>query len=323
MNHNAVLVTGGAGFIGSHLGERLLSEGYKVVCLDNFDGLYNPQMKRANIQPCMLNSNFKLVEGDIRDTELLSRIFEENAISKVVHLAAKAGVRTSLIEPQLYEDINVKGTINLLEACKTFEVENVIFGSSSSVYGNSSKVPFSEEDEAVMPISPYAASKRAGELYCYTYSHLYGIPIICFRFFTVYGPRQRPEMAIHKFTRLIDQEKEITMFGDGTSKRDYTYISDIIDGIINALGRQFKFEIFNLGRSETIELRFLIRLIENKLGKTANIRKLPEQPGDVSITFADVNKSKRMLNYCPKVGIEEGIETFVEWYKNENGRSYT
>ena len=216
----------------------------------------------------------------------------------------------------MYEEVNIKGTLNLLEVCKEFPVKQFIFGSSSSVYGINSKVPFGEDDKIEMPISPYAASKRAGELFCYTYHHLYGIPITCLRFFTVYGPRQRPEMAIHKFTRLVDEGKEIPMFGDGTSNRDYTYISDIIDGVVAALEKPFEFEIINLGESRTVELRYLISLIEQNLGKTANIKKLPPQPGDVPITFADVRKARALLGYTPKVDIETGIRQFVTWYKN-------
>ena len=316
MNQNTVLVTGGAGFIGSHLAERLLAEGHKVICLDSFDSLYSPKMKWANIQSCILDPSFRLVKGDIRNAELLRDVFETNSIGKVIHLAALAGVRPSLMTPQLYEDVNVQGTINLLQACRDFGVESFIFGSSSSVYGDSNKVPIDERAEAATPISPYAASKRAGELYCYTYSHLYDISVVCLRFFTVYGPRQRPEMAIHKFTRLIDEGKEVMMFGDGTSKRDYTYVSDIVNGIMNALDNRFRFEIFNFGRSEPVELSTLISLIERCLSKTANIRQVPQQPGDVTITFADVGKSRRMLGYDPKVNIEEGIEAFVHWYKH-------
>jgi len=316
-NQYTILVTGGAGFIGSHLVERLLGEGQKVICFENFDPFYDRKIKQANLRMALNNLNFTLVEGDIRDAALLKNLFEEHRIEKVVHLAARAGVRPSIAAPQLYEEINIKGTINLLEVCKDFPVEQFIFGASSSVYGVNSKVPFSEDDKIEMPISPYAASKRAGELFCYTYHHLYGIPITCLRFFTVYGPRQRPEMAIHKFTRLIDEGGEITMFGDGTSKRDYTYISDIIDGITGALAKSFGFEIFNLGESRTVELRYLIGLIEQNLCKTANIKRLPEQPGDVPITFADISKSQKLLGYNPKVKIEAGIERFVDWYKGE------
>jgi len=322
-DQQTILITGGAGFIGSHLVERLLSERQKVICLDNFDPFYEPKIKQANLQNALNDQNFTLVEGDIRDTECLKKLFEEHRIEKVVHLAARAGVRASIANPQLYEENNIKGTINLLEVCKEFEVEQFIFGSSSSVYGINSKVPFSEDDKIEMPISPYAASKRAGELFCYTYHHLYGIPITCLRFFGCYGERQRPEMAIHKFTRLIDEGKEVPLFGDGSSKRDYTYISDIIDGVMAAFLKPFDFEIINLGDSRTVELRYLISLIEQALGKKAKINQLPLQPGDVSITFADISKARALLGYTPKVNIEMGIRQFVKWYNNNKGLQVT
>lgn len=312
----SILVTGGAGFIGSHLIDRLLKEGYSVVCSDNFDPYYDPQLKRRNIQHNLGKENFKLVDADVRDKKALRKIFEENDIEKIVHLAAKVGVRPSIKEPTLYEDVNVRGTLNLLELCGGFKVENFVFGSSSSVYGNTEKVPFNEDD-VPRPISPYGASKRSGELLCHVYSSLYGIPIICLRFFTVYGPRQRLDMAIHKFTRLIDQGKEIQMYGDGTSKRDYTYISDIVTGIVNALEREFPFEIFNLGDSRTVELKGLISLIEGELAKKARVRELPTPLGDMSITYANISKARRMLNYNPRVSIEEGIRAFMEWYKEQ------
>jgi UDP-glucuronate 4-epimerase len=316
LDQKTILITGGAGFIGSHLVERLLSERQKVICLDNFDPFYEPKIKQANLHTALSNPNFTLVEGDIRDAECLKKLFEQYRIGKVVHLAARAGVRASIANPQLYEEVNIKGTINLLEVCKEFPVEQFIFASSSSVYGINSKVPFSEDDKIEMPISPYAASKRAGELFCYTYHHLYGIPITCLRLFTIYGSRQRRDMAIHKFTRLIDEGKVIEMFGDGTSKRDYTYISDIIDGIMAALEKPFDFEIINLGDSRAVELRYLISLIEQNLGKKANINQLPPQHGDVPITFADISKARALLGYAPKVDIETGIQKFVTWYRS-------
>ncbi len=308
------LITGGAGFIGSHLIDMLLEEGYSIICLDNFDPYYNPQLKRENIKHNLGNTNFKLVEADVRDKKALRKIFKENNIEKIVHLAAKVGVRPSIKEPLLYEDVNVRGTLNLLELCREFKVENFIFGSSSSVYGNTKKIPFSEDD-VPKPISPYGASKRSAELLCHVYSSLYSIPITCLRFFTVYGPRQRPDMAIHKFTRLIDEGKEIEMYGNGTSERDYTYIDDIVEGVLSALDKKFGFEIFNLGNSRTVELRRLISLIEEKLGKQAKNRQLPEQAGDVFITYADISKTRKLLGYEPKTGIKKGIEKFVEWYR--------
>jgi UDP-glucuronate 4-epimerase len=313
----AVLVTGGAGFIGSHLIEKLLSENKNIICFDNFNNYYEPKIKLSNIAGCMGNPNFVLIEGDIRDTDSLNSLFKTHNITEVVHLAARAGVRPSLEHPMLYQDVNVKGTINLLEIVRIYGVRNFVFGSSSSVYGINSKVPFNENDKIDKPVSPYAATKRAAELLCFTYHHLYDIPITCLRFFTVYGPRQRPDMAIHKFTRLIDQGKEITMFGDGKSKRDYTYVADIIDGIVTALYNPFGFEIFNLGDSKTVELQYLVSLIEKNLDKKAIIKRLPDQPGDVPITYADISKASDLLSYQPKVSIEEGIEKFVSWFKLE------
>lgn len=315
----SILVTGGAGFIGSHVVDKLVETKERVICIDNLDPFYDPEIKRRNIKHNLKKENFKFFEIDIRDKEKLRDIFQKEEIDKVIHLAAKAGVRPSIENPLVYEDVNVSGTINLLELSREYEVKNFIFGSSSSVYGINKKVPFSEDDKVEKQISPYAASKRSAELFCHTYSYLYKIPIICLRFFTVYGPRQRPEMAIHKFTRLIDQGKEIPVFGDGSSKRDYTYIGDVVDGIINSLGKRFDFEIFNLGNSKTVELRYLIELIEENLGKRAKIKQLPDQLGDVPITFADISKAEKLLEYKPRVEIEDGIKRFVEWYKeNKN-----
>ena len=310
----SILITGGAGFIGSHLCDKLVERGDDVICLDNFDLYYDPRIKRTNIQQNLDKKGFKLVEADVRDEKALRKIFEKNCIEKIIHLAAKVGVRPSIKEPVLYEEVNVRGTLNLLELCKEFKVKNFIFGSSSSVYGNTKKIPFKEED-VPNPISPYGASKRSCELLCHVYSPLYGIPITCLRFFTVYGPRQRPDMAIHKFTRLIDQGKEIPIYGNGSSKRDYTYVDDIVNGTISALDKKFDFEIFNLGNSQTIELRKLISLIEWRVGKKAKLKRLPNQPGDVFITCADISKAKKLLNYSPKIGIKEGIEKIVKWYR--------
>ncbi len=306
-----ILVTGGAGFIGSHLIDRLIEKN-EIICLDNFDPYYDPEIKRKNIEPHLERDNFKLVESDVRDRESLEGVFKEG-VDKVVHLAAKVGVRPSIKYPFVYIDVNIKGTLNLLELCKTYGVENFVFASSSSVYGLNN-TPFREDDKVDTQVSPYGTSKRACELYCRTYSLLYEIPTVCLRFFTVYGPRQRPDMAIHKFTRLIDQGKPIEMYGDGTSKRDYTYVTDIVDGVISALNKKFDFEIFNLGESRTVELRYLISLIEKNLGKKARIDQKPAQPGDVPVTYADISKARRMLGYEPKVRIEEGIRRFVEWY---------
>jgi UDP-glucuronate 4-epimerase len=311
----AVLITGAAGFIGSHLAGKLLDLGYQVTGLDNFDDYYSPAIKRDNSCILEMRDGFKMVKGDIRDTSLLTRVFSENNISLVVHLAARAGVRPSLEKPLLYQDVNIGGTINLLEASRAHGVTRFVFASSSSVYGLNSKVPFSEEDKIESPTSPYGASKIAGELYCRTYHNLYSLPIVALRFFTVYGPRQRPEMAIHLFTRMIDSGEEIKLFGDGSSKRDYTNIEDIVSGIVRALTFPHQgFEIFNLGNSHPIALDYLIHLIEEALVKKARIRRLPVQAGDVPITYADVSKAKARLGYQPKIAIEEGIASFVQWY---------
>jgi len=310
-----ILVTGGAGFIGSHLCGRLLREGHRVVCLDNFDDFYEPEIKRRNIQEAMGNTQFELIEGDIRDTQLIPRIFQDRTFDVVVHLAARAGVRPSIDYPKLYEEVNIQGTINLLDACREFGVKSYVFASSSSVYGGNRKVPFSEEDRVETPISPYGTTKRAGELFCYTYHRLYGINIACLRYFTVYGPRQRPEMAIHKFTRLIEGDKRLPMYGDGQSMRDYTYIDDIIDGTIGAIYGNKGYEIYNLGESHTTSLSDLIRMLEQALGKKAIIEGLPEQRGDMPVTYANIEKARRKLGYAPRVSMEEGIARFVDWYR--------
>ncbi len=312
-----ILVTGGAGFIGSHLCERLLEEGHSVICLDNFDSYYDPNLKIRNVEE--INKKypgpFTMVTGDIRNRDHLAELFKRNRIDAVFHLAARAGVRPSIVDPLLYEDVNLRGTITLLEVCKEFGMKNFIFASSSSVYGENQRVPFSEKDLDIQPISPYGATKRAGELLCYSYHHLYGIHIACLRIFTAYGPRQRPEMAIHKFTSLMDQGKEIPMYGDGSSKRDYTYIDDLIGGMMAVHHRHRGFEIYNLGESRTTSLKELIRMIEECLGKKAKILTMEPQPGDVSITYADITKAKRLLNYQPKIEMGEGIKRFIEWYK--------
>ena len=313
----SVLVTGGAGFIGSHLCERLLSRGDSVVCLDNFDPYYSPEVKRRNIQKALKNKRFHLIECDIRDEGKLAELFSSHDFSCVVHLAARAGVRPSIKDPHIYQDVNIGGTINLLEMCREHKIASFIFGSSSSVYGDSGKVPFSESDVLMRPISPYAASKQACELFCYTYHHLYDIHITCLRFFTVYGPRQRPDMAIHKFTRLIDGGKQIEIYGDGSSRRDYTYIDDIIDGVEAAVDKNLAFEVINLGESETIELNRLVSLIEENIGKKAKVVRMPMQPGDVPITYADISRARKLLGYEPQVKVDEGIPLFVEWYKGQ------
>ncbi len=313
MKAEHILVTGGAGFIGSNLIRRLLADNKSVICVDDFNDYYSPLIKENNIKQFLGQKNFQLCRVDIRDFNSLKEIFSSNEISKVVHLAARAGVRPSLENPLLYEEVNLRGTMHLLELSKN--VENFIFASSSSVYGNNKKIPFSEHDNVDKAISPYAATKKAGEVMCHAYHHLYNIPISCLRFFTVYGPSGRPDMAPYKFTKWIDEGKEVQRFGNGHSKRDYTYVDDIVDGVISALDKQFKYEIFNLGNSHSIELNYFIGLIEKELGKKAKIVELPSQPGDVNITYADISKSNNMLNFQPKVSIENGIAKFVKWYK--------
>jgi UDP-glucuronate 4-epimerase len=314
MNH---LVTGGAGFIGSHLVERLLAEGHRVTCLDNFDDFYDPALKRRNLTQALKDSKFCLVEGDLRDEDLLHKLFPEEKIEIVAHLAARAGVRPSIENPLLYADVNVRGTLNLLEACKKHKVRRVVFASSSSVYGNNLKVPFAEEDPVDNPISPYAATKKAGELICHTYHHLYGMDVACLRYFTVYGPRQRPEMAIHQFTRRIHQGEKITLFGDGSSRRDYTYIGDAIEGTIAALGREHGYEIYNIGESQTTSLAQLVQWIEEQLKKKARVEYLPAQPGDVERTYADIRKAVKRLGYRARTDIREGLARFIRWYLEE------
>jgi UDP-glucuronate 4-epimerase len=316
-----ILVTGGAGFIGSHLVERLLGEGNRVVCLDNFDDFYDPALKRRNLARSLQDPSFKLVERDLRDEGGLRKILAGEKIGAVAHLAARAGVRPSVQKPALYADVNIRGTICLLEACRENGVRRFLFASSSSVYGNSSQVPFSEDDPVNHPISPYAATKKAGELLCHTYHHLYGMDIACLRYFTVYGPRQRPEMAIHHFTRSIHEGRKISLFGDGSSRRDYTYIDDAVDGTIATLFREHGFQIYNIGESQTISLGELIRAIEDRVGKKAVLEYLPEQPGDVRQTFADIRKAKEQLGYNPQTKIREGLARFVQWYLQERENS--
>jgi len=313
-----IFVTGGAGFIGSHLCERLLSDRVKVMCLDNFDSFYDPNIKIKNVEGIKKKfpDTFEIVTGDIRNPDHLQETFGKHQIDLVVHLAARAGVRPSISDPLLYQDVNIRGTVVLLESCKAHGIKNFIFASSSSVYGENQRVPFTEEDLDIQPISPYGATKRAGELLCYSYHYLYGMNIACLRFFTAYGPRQRPEMAIHKFTRLIDRGEKIPLYGDGSSRRDYTYIDDIVDGILAVIRYHKGFEIYNLGESQTTSLNELIRLIEEAFGKKANVEMLESQPGDVSVTYADITKAKRMLKYHPRVKMEQGIKQFAEWYKN-------
>ncbi len=311
------LVTGAAGFIGSHLCERLLAEGWAVVGVDNFDDFYDPKIKRRNIESCLKNKNFQLVEAGIRDSAAMDEIISDS-IEIVVHLAAKVGVRSSIAQPALYADVNINGTMVLLEAAKKHKTQKFIFGSSSSVYGNNKKVPFSEEDNVDFPISPYAATKKAGELICHTYHHLYRIPVTCLRFFTVYGPRQRPDLAIHKFAKLIEQGKPIPVYGDGTMMRDFTYIDDIINGVVAAMQKCAGFNVYNLGESRPITVNDLIAEIEKALGKTAIKEYLSPQPGDVERTYADVTKAIRELGYNPATTIQAGLAKFVAWLRQNS-----
>lgn len=319
MNERSILVTGGAGFIGSHLVDRLLAEGgRRVHVVDDFNDFYDPALKRVNVAPHLSDERFCLHETDIRDRPALEEIFAAADFDCVVHLAARAGVRPSLAEPLLYNETNVTGTLNLLELSRTHGVRQFVFGSSSSVYGINANVPFKEDDPVRRPISPYAATKAAGELLCHTYAHLYGVRCVALRFFTVYGARQRPDLAIHKFARLICEGRPIPVFGDGTTRRDYTYVDDIIAGVCAAINYDASaFEEINLGESRTVELRELIALLEEKLGRGAIIDRQPPQPGDVPQTFADISKARRLLGYDPKTQIEEGIRRFVEWFKSD------
>ena len=314
----SILITGGAGFIGSHLVDRLLSEGdWRISVVDDFNDFYSPSIKRENIREHLANERYKLVEADIRNSASLEKAFAETHFDCIVHLAARAGVRPSLKEPRLYVETNVNGTLNVLEMARRHGVKQFVFGSSSSVYGVNEKVPFAEEDPIFNPISPYAATKAAGELICHTYSHLYDMRIVCLRFFTVYGARQRPDLAIHKFAKLISEGKPIPVFGDGSTRRDYTHIDDIIAGVRAAVDYdRTNYEVINLGESRTVELRELIALIENELGTRAEIDRQPPQPGDVPQTFADISKARRLLNYHPQTQIEIGIERFIEWFKS-------
>ncbi len=313
-----ILVTGGAGFIGSHVCDKLLKRKEKVICLDNFNDYYDPNIKENNIAHNLSNPNFKLYREDILNFNSLDNILVTEKIDKIIHLAARAGVRPSIKDPFLYQEVNIKGTLNLLELTRKYKIQNFVFASSSSVYGNRENGPFKETDNVDNPISPYAMTKKAGELLCYTYHHLYRLNVSCLRFFTVYGPRGRPDMAPLMFTDKIAKGQEIEVYGEGNTKRDYTYVSDIVNGVISALDHNYSYEIFNLGGGNPVDLNYFISLIERETGKKALRKQLPLQQGDVGITSADVSKAERMLGYKPKVRIEEGIKKLVEWYKLKN-----
>ena len=312
-----ILVTGGAGFIGSHTTEALLDRGDEVVCLDNFSDYYTPQRKYANVAPLLKRPGYALIEGDVRDEDTLERLFESHKPERVIHIAAMAGVRYSIQHPELYESVNVKGTLNVLETARRFEIENVVFASTSSIYGSRHKVPFNEEDRVDWPVSPYAATKRACELLAYTYHHLHGLNFTALRFFTVYGPRGRPDMAPYLFTEAVFRGTELKMFGDGSSSRDYTYIGDIVQGVVAAIDRPLGYEIINLGNNRTIYLRDFIALVETLVGRKAQIVPYPMPPGDVPRTCADISKAQRLLGYDPQTPFEEGLARFVDWYRSE------
>lgn len=314
-----ILITGGAGFIGSHLVDRLLAEGgWQITVVDDFNDFYSPEIKHGNIAEHVMSPNYRIVDADIRDARTMAALFMEYRFDVIVHLAARAGVRPSLSEPKLYAETNINGTLNLLDLAREHHIKQFVFGSSSSVYGINAKVPFAEDDRIHQPISPYASTKAAGELICHTYSHLYGMRIVCLRFFTVYGARQRPDLAIHKFSKLITEGKPIQVFGDGTTRRDYTYVDDIIQGVRAAIDYdRSQYEVFNLGESQTIELNELISLLERSLDMQAVIDRQPMQPGDVPITFADITKSRDLLGYNPTTKIADGIPKFVEWFRNQ------
>ena len=311
----ATLVTGGAGFIGSNLLDRLAARGEDLVCWDNFNDYYDPNVKRANVAPLLAAKKLRLYEGDICDWELGQHIFRQERIDNVVHLAARAGVRPSLQDPLLYERVNCGGVTTLLELARRHGTKKFVFGSSSSVYGNNSKLPFSETDSVDAPVSPYAATKRAGELMCRSYYEIYGLNVMCLRFFTVYGPRGRPDMAMYLFTEKMFRGQEIDFYGDGTTRRDYTFVSDILDGVVAAMDRAAGYEIVNLGESKTIMLKELIELIASATGKEPKLRQKPLQPGDVQATYADISKARRLLGYAPSFPIERGVPLFVEWYR--------
>ncbi len=310
-----VMVTGGAGFIGSHLVDRLLNDSKKteVVCVDNFDTFYDPKLKEKNLRNARQNSRFSLVKADICDRVAMENIFRKTKPDIVVHLAARAGVRPSIVNPEAYYRTNVEGTLHLLECARQSGIKRFIFGSSSSVYGVSSTLPFSERDALNCPISPYAVSKILAEKLCGVFHRLYGMSVICLRFFTVYGPRQRPEMAIAKFARSILSGETIDLYGSGSSRRDYTFVQDIVSGIMAAMAKPLDFEVINLGNAKAVPLKHLINVLQSEAKVKARIRHLPEQAGDVPVTFASVAKAKRLLGYKPKVSIREGVRRYLEW----------
>jgi UDP-glucuronate 4-epimerase len=317
-----VLLTGGAGFIGSHLAEALLRRGTELTIIDTLDGFYSPARKKTNLEEIRLTGDFAFINADIRTGLKMREVIAAARPHTVIHLASRAGVRPSIQQPLLYESVNVRGTLNLLELCRQFEVEKFIFGSSSSVYGAISRTPFSEDEFDLRPISPYGVTKLAGERLAYTYARLHHLPAICLRFFTVYGPRQRPDLAIHKFTTLIADGKPLPIFGDGSTGRDYTHVDDVVAGVMAVLDYEpilndgVPFEIFNLGSSQPVRLIELVRLLEDITRCKAILDRRPLQPGDVPLTWADISKAGRILGYRPRIRFEEGLEKFVDWYRS-------
>lgn len=321
-NSQRVLLTGGAGFIGSHVAEALLRRGFQLTVLDNLDNFYSADWKKANLREIEQIGSFEFREADICEMNVLREIIERQQPEIIIHLAARAGVRPSIEQPQLYERVNVTGTLNLLEMCRAFKVKKFVFGSSSSVYGTTSIVPFSEQHMELRPISPYAASKLAGEMFSYVYSRLFGFTVVCLRLFTVYGPRQRPDLAIHKFTRLIERGNPIPVYGDGSAGRDYTYVEDIVAGVLSAVEYEPHpaagpaYEVFNLGNSHPVTLNELVALLERTTGRKATVALKPFPLGDVPITWADISKAERLLHYKPVTPLEEGLKRFVAWYRS-------
>ena len=322
----SVLITGGAGFIGSHLVDRLIAENnWRVTVLDDFNNYYSPVQKYHNIVKHINHPSFSLFGGDILSESVLEGILANRQFDCIVHLAARVGIRSSILEPKLYAETNIKGTLNLLEAARKHQVKHFVFGSSSSVFGNNRRVPFVEDNLLNEPISPYAATKSAGESLCHAYSHLYGLRAICLRFFTAYGPRQRPDLVMYKFANLIKSRQPVTLYGDGTTRRDYTYVSDIVEGICAAMEyEQSSFEIFNLGAANPVKLYDLVKLLEQSLNEKAIIERLPLRSSDVTQTFADISKAQKLLGYHPKISIESGIERFVKWFETHTShQEYT
>ncbi len=312
-----ILVTGGAGFIGSHTTDALLARGDEVVCVDNFNDYYSPRRKRKNLASASTFSSFKTYESDIRDFEEMERVFSNERPEKVVHLAAMAGVRNSVKFPLLYEEVNVKGTLNLLELAARYRVSNLILASTSSVYGASEEIPFREDNTAIQPLAPYPATKRACELLAYVYYNLHGLRCTALRFFTVYGPRGRPDMTPYLFTAAVSQGQEITLYDDGRPQRDFTYIEDIVDGVLAAVDAGLEYEIINLGNSKPVVMRDFVTIIEDLLGQKAKVDSPPLPPSEPPLTYADISKARRLLGYSPTTEIEKGMRSFIEWYQQE------